>query len=381
MKKFLLVPALALLSLAQPVAALAADWVVAKVSQPSSYTEDRKTWFPLKPGMTVKNQSWISTGPRGRVVLQRAKDRVTFQPNTLAGVYERPGFAVHTDFAQQAGTIRLEIDPKVKPHLAVQTPYLAAVVKGTVFSVTVSGKGATVGVDRGRVEVTDALSGERTGVRAGQKAAVDNNPRTAMAVTGTNKHFEPIVKVSPFSPMVPAPQAAVPSKTAKSTAAAATGAPGTDEASGTASPDNETKSSKGTDTGSSGSSSGTSGKGTGGGSASGGSPAGGSASGGGASSSGSDAGKSGSTGSGAPGGTSGSGSSGGKGSSGADGSGRDSAGSGSEGKDRSDRESEGKGNASDSNSGHDNAGGRDTGDGKSESKGKGEGGNRYKGKN
>lgn len=186
----------------------AADWVVARVSQPSKFTTDNKTWSTLKAGMTVPNQSWISTGPRGRVVLQRNKDQVTFQPGTMAGVFERAGMAVHTDFAQQTGTLSLSIDPQVKPHLSVQTPYLAAVVKGTVFSVSITKNGATVGVDRGRVEVTDPRSGEKTGVSAGQQASVDQDPSTPMSLGGVNENFEAVVKVRPFAPAVPAATAA-----------------------------------------------------------------------------------------------------------------------------------------------------------------------------
>lgn len=219
---------LLLLSCSAPV--LGADWVVARVSQPSKFTIDRKTWSTLKPGMTVPNRSWISTGPRGRVVLQRNKDQVTFQPGTLAGVFERAGFAVHTDFAQQTGTLSLSIDPQVKPHLSVQTPYLAAVVKGTVFSVTVGKTSATVGVDRGRVEVTDARTGEKTGVKAGQKASVDQDPATPMSLTGINANFEAIVHVPPFAPAVPA--AATIDATSVS---ATTASPGVADAPGTAS--------------------------------------------------------------------------------------------------------------------------------------------------
>ena len=188
---------------------MAADWVVARVSQPSQFTIDRKTWTALKAGMTVPNRSWISTGPRGRVMLQRNKDQVTFQPGTLAGVFERSGVAVHTDFAQQTGTLSLSIDPQVKPHLAVQTPYLAAVVKGTVFSVTVGKTGASVGVERGRVEVTDPRSGEKTGVKAGQKASVDQDPATPMSLSGVNTNFEAVVSVRLFAPAVPAAAAAI----------------------------------------------------------------------------------------------------------------------------------------------------------------------------
>lgn len=40
-------------------------------------------------------------------------------------------------------------------HFAVQTPFLAAVVKGTKFTVVSSKTGAEVAVQRGNVEVED----------------------------------------------------------------------------------------------------------------------------------------------------------------------------------------------------------------------------------
>jgi uncharacterized membrane protein YgcG len=202
-----------------PFPAWASDWVVSKVSQPSSYSPDGKTWSAVTKGMTVSNKSWIATGPRGRVVLERRKDKVTFQPDTLASITEKQGFAVHTEFAQQTGELQLSIDPKVKPHLSVQTPYLAAVVKGTVFSVSVNAKGAAVGVTRGRVEVTDAVSGEQAGVKAGQLASVDTDPSTSMSLSGTNTDFDPIMNVQPFNPKVNAP--ATPATFSKKSAQAA----------------------------------------------------------------------------------------------------------------------------------------------------------------
>lgn len=366
MKKLLLVPLLALLTSGTPMSVLAADWIATKVSQPTNYTEDRKTWTPLKAGMVVKDRSWISTGPRGRVVLERAKDRVTFKPNTLAGVFERAGFSVHTDFAQQSGSIRLEIDPKKKPHLAVQTPFLAAVVKGTVFTVTVGKKGAKVGVERGRVEVTDALSGERTGVRAGQQASVDANPETAMSLSGTNTAFEPIVTTKPFTPTVPAPQAV--SKVSTAT--------GSSSSSTETETETDTAVDTSTETGSSTGTKGTSGKGTSSGKGSSGKGSSGKGT------SGSDTNGTGATGAGASGsgasGTSGKGSSGkdGKGSSGKDGkgsSGKDGKGSSGNGGNGS----SGKGKSSD-DSGDDSAdsgnnGTSSDGDSSSDGKGKGKG--------
>lgn len=190
---------LALLFSLMAVNVMAADWVVIKVTQPARYTDDRKTWHEVKRGMVLKNHSWLSTGNRARIVLQRNKDQVVFQPGTMAGLYERGNAVIHTDFAQQSGELHLSIDPRVKPHLAVQTPYMAALVKGTVFRVKVTDAGSSVAVERGRVQVSDVKSGETVGVSAGQKATVDDDPETAMALSGSNKKFEQVIIVTPPS--------------------------------------------------------------------------------------------------------------------------------------------------------------------------------------
>lgn len=207
---------LALLFSLTALNAMAADWVVVKVTQPARYTDDRKTWHEVKRGMVLKNESWLSTGNRARIVLQRNQDQVVFQPGTMAGLYERASAVVHTDFAQQSGELRLSIDPRVTPHLAVQTPYMAALVKGTVFTVKVTAKGSSVAVQRGRVQVSDVKSGETVGVSAGQKASVDDNPQTAMALSGTNKKFEQVITIKPLGAvlkdMLPGTDATAPGK-------------------------------------------------------------------------------------------------------------------------------------------------------------------------
>lgn len=211
---------LALLFSLTALNAMAADWVVVKVTQPARYTDDRKTWHEVKRGMVLKNESWLSTGNRARIILQRNQDQVVFQPGTMAGLYERASAVVHTDFAQQSGELRLSIDPRVTPHLAVQTPYMAALVKGTVFSVKVTAKGSSVSVERGRVQVSDVKSGETVGVSAGQKATVDDNAQTAMALSGTNRKFEQIITIKPLGTvlkdMLPGSDAVAPGKQEKS---------------------------------------------------------------------------------------------------------------------------------------------------------------------
>ncbi len=76
-----------------------------------------------------------------------------------------------TTITQQAGSILLEVEKKNVKHFEVETPYLAAVVKGTQFRVTVSASGATVDVTRGQVEVSDFKSGQIAMVMPGQHTA------------------------------------------------------------------------------------------------------------------------------------------------------------------------------------------------------------------
>lgn len=156
-------------------AAAAADeaWVAARATDQVSYTLDSKTWSPLRKGMVVPNKAWISTGSRGRLQLVRGTESIAFHPNTLASVVTRgSGQSRKTEVNQLVGQLVLEIEKRHEPHTSVQTPFLAAVVKGTQFTVEVGGTNAAVAVDRGVVEVTGFKSRERSNLRAGQKAAV-----------------------------------------------------------------------------------------------------------------------------------------------------------------------------------------------------------------
>ena len=79
-------------------------------------------------------------------------------------------------------------------------PFLAAVVKGTRFTVQVGKRDAAVAVDRGLVQVTSFRSGERSELAAGQGARVD---ATGMTVAGISQKPS-ISRVAPSSPAVPA---------------------------------------------------------------------------------------------------------------------------------------------------------------------------------
>ena len=189
-----------------PVSAIAGsdDWKVDKATSQVRYTTDQMSWKDLKSGDILPNHAWISTGPRGRARLVRGVESIAFQPNTMAAITTKPAgfFALRkTEIVQQAGALDLEIERRSLPHTTVQTPYLAAVVKGTIFHVSVGRSKASVSVDRGLVQVTAFASGQQANVGPRQSAIVDR--KTGMKVDGAASRPS-IIAVTPSVAVVPA---------------------------------------------------------------------------------------------------------------------------------------------------------------------------------
>ena len=119
----------------------------------------------LKPGDSIR------TGRNGRVLLMRGAETMMISANSAISLPEagRPGM---TTVIQQAGSILLDVEKRNVQHFEVETPYLAAVVKGTRFTVTVANGRAQVNVARGQVQVADFRSGQFALVLPGQIARV-----------------------------------------------------------------------------------------------------------------------------------------------------------------------------------------------------------------
>lgn len=77
-----------------------------------------------------------------------------------------------TRILQDLGTLMFKVDKKHKPHFRVETPVIAAVVKGTTFTVTAGPDTHTVHVAEGLVEVTSLKSDESVYVPAGETVRV-----------------------------------------------------------------------------------------------------------------------------------------------------------------------------------------------------------------
>jgi len=190
--------------LATVSAAFAADdgaWTVSKSSgevwltnsgaQPASLKQEEL----LKPGDTVR------TGRTGRVLLKRGEETMLISPNSVVGMPAETKEGLSTTIVQQAGSILLEVEKRNVKHFEVETPYLAAVVKGTQFRVTINAGSTSVDVIRGQVEVADFRSGQIAQVMPGQHATTFTQGKFGLSLSGSGT-FNPIEQGKPRAPTV-----------------------------------------------------------------------------------------------------------------------------------------------------------------------------------
>jgi hypothetical protein len=149
----------------------------------------------LKPGDNIR------TGNNGRVLLVRGEETMLISPNSAIGIPEQTSDGMSTTITQQAGSILLEVERRNVKHFEVETPYLAAVVKGTHFRVTVAKNDTHVDVLRGEVEVSAFKSGQVALVDAGQSANVPTDGSSLLSLSGSGT-FNPIAQGAPRSSSV-----------------------------------------------------------------------------------------------------------------------------------------------------------------------------------
>jgi hypothetical protein len=139
-------------------------------------------------GSQVPAGATVLTGAGARAVLVRGEDFVTVAPNSRLRVPAAEQAAGLFQMIEEWGNAVFKIKHLPKPHFGVQTPYLAAVVKGTTFSVTVNGEGTSLQVIDGAVEVATTDGGAHDLVRPGAVATITAADRYRLSVQGQNAH-------------------------------------------------------------------------------------------------------------------------------------------------------------------------------------------------
>jgi hypothetical protein len=202
-KRFLIPGLIACLIGATP-AAVAADgdpWLVSKSSGDVWVSSQGASQVSLGRDDALKPGDTIRTGPTGRVRLTRGAETMVIAPNSEVGLPIAAKDGMATTILQRAGSILLDVEKRNVQHFEVETPYLAAVVKGTQFSVTISGRSTKVEVSRGQVQVSDFKTGQIAQVMPGQAATTFNTGRSGLSLSGAGS-FSPIEQGRPRAPTV-----------------------------------------------------------------------------------------------------------------------------------------------------------------------------------
>ena len=153
------------------VPAYAQDWRAVEI------TGAVRVITPGEPARAVATQdvlpvgAVVTTGRDGRAVFSNGAARATLSANSrLTLAPSEQGF---TRFVQDLGAVLFQVDRQRDPHFEVRTSLVAAVVKGTTFTVSVEPDQHRVFVAEGTVEVSALDGGDMERVTGGGIAEVD----------------------------------------------------------------------------------------------------------------------------------------------------------------------------------------------------------------
>ena len=144
----------------------AAEWWIERMSG-NVQIHDGTSWVALDEGRSLNAGDSIWTGRNGRILLMNGQGSVLLAPKSLVKI---PAQTLPRNFSvlfQTHGTVSAEVDKRRTRHFSIQTPYLAAVVKGTEFEVEIKKKQTSVSVSEGLVGVVDIDTGDTVDVPAG----------------------------------------------------------------------------------------------------------------------------------------------------------------------------------------------------------------------
>ena len=176
------------------LAANATEWSVVETSGTVRSQNAMASAQLISTGQTFGAGSILSTGFDGRVVLANGSQQIIVGPNSRMSlpVREENG---KTRILQELGTLLFKVDKRERKHFRVETPVIAAVVKGTTFTVTAGADAHAVHVAEGAVEVSTRNANARELVTAGRTVRVmRNNPSVIHAVNHASLEGEPKAK-------------------------------------------------------------------------------------------------------------------------------------------------------------------------------------------
>lgn len=134
--------------------AFAADavWQVSAATGAVSTGSSGFATVAVTNGGSLARDAWVQTGENGRVLLVRGSESIMLGPNSRIDLPSREVNGA-TNILQSLGSALYNVGKQQTPHFQVDTPFMAAIVKGTTFTVSVDEYEASVTVEEGIVEV------------------------------------------------------------------------------------------------------------------------------------------------------------------------------------------------------------------------------------
>ena len=177
----------AILALGSSGMAWADDWEVTRV-RGGVFVLTGGQWEQLLRGSVVDDDRVIKSAPGSRATLVRGSEAIEIGPDTTIQVEDAGGY---TTVYNHAGMVGVDAEARNVQHFAVQTPFLAAIVKGTAFVVRSDSRQSTVAVTRGNVEVDDEVHGTSVNLVAGQEVSSGVAPITTAQVVPLSQSLPP----------------------------------------------------------------------------------------------------------------------------------------------------------------------------------------------
>ena len=171
--------------LVSPGAATASDekWTVSEVAGVSTVVSPLAASQKVAKGEVLAPGATLTTGADGKIVFGDGKTVVTVNANSRLIMPADPSDLM-TRFVQDLGSVFFKVEKRPAAHFEVQTPLIAAVVKGTQFTVTAGVTEHSVEVSEGLVEVVAITGGQKEFVAAGHAAHVRSDAPAKLKVAG-----------------------------------------------------------------------------------------------------------------------------------------------------------------------------------------------------
>ena len=175
----MIVELIAAAALANAASSGQSNWTVSEASPGVSVLHLGASHMLARGGKVVPGDTVITT-VNARAVLVNGQQYAIVAPNSRLEIAEPDPADGLTQVIEHLGNAVFSVRKGAAPHFVVRTPYLAAVVKGTTFSVTVDPTGFVITGERletsvpGVFAVGDVRSGsvKRVGASIGEGAQV-----------------------------------------------------------------------------------------------------------------------------------------------------------------------------------------------------------------